>query len=127
MKTRKGGQLKKVLKAISSRKKVDRRIFLGTGAAALGGVIMPRSIVMATENQASLEHDEELTKAIESVGRTRIESAVRSACDWLTDIAQVKTEGLTNKDRSVYGYDSWRGAFRDSYSPRRAVYPDAGR
>lgn len=48
----------------------------------------------------------------------QLADAVRQACDWLTDIAQVKTDALPDdaQDSQGYGYPSWRGAIRSEYS-----------
>ena len=52
-----------------------------------------------------------------SIGRDHLESAVRSACAWLTDIAQMKTE---RPDKTELGginfpYANWKGAMRSEY------------
>ncbi len=60
-------------------------------------------------------------KIIAAVGREKMETAVRAACTWLTDVAQVQTEKLTDRDWSAYRYDNWKGAIRERYAPERSV------
>jgi len=52
-----------------------------------------------------------------SFDRGTLQQAVRRACRWLTDVAQVQTEGLTvEKDTMQHGYTSWKGAIRGEYA-----------
>lgn len=58
--------------------------------------------------------------------REVLEASVKLACDWLINIAQVKTEQLvTDKEQNIaaYPYPDWKGAIRGEYCPSRDVRP----
>ena len=51
------------------------------------------------------------------LARAEVEDALRNACDWLVDVAQVKTRELTVEVNSMkHPYADWRGAIRGEYS-----------
>jgi len=58
--------------------------------------------------------------AIDADERRELEVALRRACAWLTDVAQIKGETLTvEKNTPRHRYASWRGAIRGEYSSDR--------
>lgn len=51
------------------------------------------------------------------LGSSELREAIRRACSWLTDIAQIKRQQLTDVQNSKnYEYQNWRGALRNEYS-----------
>lgn len=99
------------------RKTISRRSFLETGVVAGGLIAAGGATVLA--DSAPLGGRDAAAKVLAAIGRKNLESAVRAACTWLADVAQVRTEKLTDKDQSAYHYDNWKGASRDRYSPQR--------
>jgi rhamnogalacturonyl hydrolase YesR len=54
---------------------------------------------------------------------SQLTEAMRLACDWLVDIAQVKTEKLTiEEDSKHHQHKNWRGAIRGEYSVARGKW-----
>lgn len=52
-----------------------------------------------------------------NVDLNQLKESLRIACDWLVDIAQVKTDQLTVEKNTVgHGHKSWKGAIRGEYS-----------
>ena len=50
--------------------------------------------------------------------KSEFNSSIKLACDWLTDVAQVKTDDLPvdTHDKVGFGYASWKGSIRGEYS-----------
>ncbi len=49
--------------------------------------------------------------------KVQLTEAIKLASDWLSDVAQVKTDELTTElNRKGFKYDSWKGAIRGEYS-----------
>ncbi len=51
------------------------------------------------------------------MNRAELIESIKLACDWLADIAQVKTDKLTiENNEKGFKYDSWKGAIRGEYN-----------
>lgn len=53
-----------------------------------------------------------------AIDKEQLADACERACDWLVDVAQVKTDGLGDdtQDSMDYNYQSWKGAIRSEYA-----------
>lgn len=114
---------------------LNRRQFVGLSLAAGGAAVV--GAVPGWAAEASGDPPDQkcssdwAVKIVASIGRDKLEAAVRAACTWLTDIAQLKNATLgpaeqldpasapekANSAGIAYRYTNWTGAMRGEYAP----------
>lgn len=107
---------------ISRRDFIQNSTVLGS-AAYLTGIGLNNTLAVA--KPAPVNNKADAKKVVDSISREKLEDAVKMACDWLTDIAQVKTEKLADRDQRhgdsrVFPYTNWKGSIRGEYAPGRS-------
>jgi hypothetical protein len=92
-----------VLTGKGSNPRLCRRSFLCAGASAV-----PLLRLRAADTNASADGD---------LNATWLRTAIRLACAWITDIAQVKADHLNGSDTNSrqLAYKHWKGAVRGEY------------
>jgi hypothetical protein len=110
---------------MNRRKFINRVSSLCLGSLAAGPLLTARSSLAAPQSPGKAAKSAKLVDG--RLDRAALEDSVRLACNWLIDVAQMKTEQLGESDKNTAGfpYDNWKGAFRGEYNSTRDS--DSGR
>ncbi len=102
--------------------------YIGSHAAELLAGELPAKSNPPAVDSAKVVHAAK--DVLKQIGKSDLEKSVQLACQWLTDLAQVRGEQLEKQDTEPgYRCANWKGAIRNEYGPERTGdrYKEAGK